>query len=260
MTQKFGLYEDLSIRENLDFVARLFELPQRREAVDAALERLGLTSAAEAARRRAVGRLEAAPGAGRLPDPRAAAAAARRAHRRRRPEGAARVLGRDPPPRRRRASPCWSRRTTWTRPSAATSWSTSPTASVLARGTRARDRRRRRRSTRVGGRRATTPAALGRAAEGRAGRAQRRRVRQRGARRRAATRARSKRRSRRCARSPALRVARSRRQPGGRLHPPDRPGAGQLRQRQAARMKRFSLRAACWRSSSRSSSRCCATG
>jgi ABC-2 type transport system ATP-binding protein len=42
MTQKFGLYEDLSIRENLDFVARLFELPRRREAVDGALERLGL--------------------------------------------------------------------------------------------------------------------------------------------------------------------------------------------------------------------------
>ena len=43
MTQKFGLYEDLSIRQNLDFVGRLFELPRRREAVDQALERLGLT-------------------------------------------------------------------------------------------------------------------------------------------------------------------------------------------------------------------------
>ncbi|QCB45944.1 ABC transporter ATP-binding protein [Hydrogenophaga sp. PAMC20947] len=42
MTQKFGLYEDLSIRENLDFVARLFELPKRKLAVDQALERLGL--------------------------------------------------------------------------------------------------------------------------------------------------------------------------------------------------------------------------
>lgn len=44
MTQKFGLYEDLSIRQNLDFIARLFELPQRKEAVDACLERLGLSA------------------------------------------------------------------------------------------------------------------------------------------------------------------------------------------------------------------------
>ncbi len=42
MTQKFGLYDDLSIRENLDFVARLYELPTRRAAVDATLLRLGL--------------------------------------------------------------------------------------------------------------------------------------------------------------------------------------------------------------------------
>jgi ABC-2 type transport system ATP-binding protein len=44
MTQKFGLYDDLSIRENLDFVARLFELSHRSVAVDLALERLGLTA------------------------------------------------------------------------------------------------------------------------------------------------------------------------------------------------------------------------
>ncbi|WP_343602386.1 ABC transporter ATP-binding protein [Roseateles sp.] len=42
MTQRFGLYEDLSIRQNLDFIARLFELDARPRRVDEALERLGL--------------------------------------------------------------------------------------------------------------------------------------------------------------------------------------------------------------------------
>jgi ABC-2 type transport system ATP-binding protein len=42
MTQRFSFYEDLSIRENLDFVARVYEMKDRRTAVDAAIERLGL--------------------------------------------------------------------------------------------------------------------------------------------------------------------------------------------------------------------------
>lgn len=44
MTQKFSYWEDLSIRENLDFVARVYELANRKHVVDEALERLGLTS------------------------------------------------------------------------------------------------------------------------------------------------------------------------------------------------------------------------
>lgn len=42
MTQRFSYYEDLSIRENLDFIARVYAVPDRRNAVDKALDRLGL--------------------------------------------------------------------------------------------------------------------------------------------------------------------------------------------------------------------------
>jgi len=42
MTQKFSFWEDLSIRENLEFVARMYALRDGRAAVDATLERLGL--------------------------------------------------------------------------------------------------------------------------------------------------------------------------------------------------------------------------
>ena len=44
MTQRFGLYEDLSIEENLDFIARVYAVEGRAAKVKATLERLGLHS------------------------------------------------------------------------------------------------------------------------------------------------------------------------------------------------------------------------
>ncbi len=47
MTQRFSFYEDLSIRENLDFVARMYGLADRRRRVATALDELGLTDRRE---------------------------------------------------------------------------------------------------------------------------------------------------------------------------------------------------------------------
>ena len=41
MTQRFSLYQDLSIKENLEFVARVYDLADPAEAARQAIERLG---------------------------------------------------------------------------------------------------------------------------------------------------------------------------------------------------------------------------
>jgi ABC-2 type transport system ATP-binding protein len=47
MTQRFSYWEDLTIRENLDFVARIYQIDNRRERVEHTLESLGLAGRAK---------------------------------------------------------------------------------------------------------------------------------------------------------------------------------------------------------------------
>ncbi|MCY0153945.1 ATP-binding cassette domain-containing protein [Hoeflea alexandrii] len=93
MTQRFSFYEDLSIEENLTFVAWLYDLDPVSAVVRDTLEDLGLFSRRKQLARHAFGRLETAPRACRLHHAQTEAVVAGRADRRGRPQGAAGVLG-----------------------------------------------------------------------------------------------------------------------------------------------------------------------
>ena len=43
MTQHFSFWQDLTVRENLNFVARLYNLPRQRQLIEAQMETFGLT-------------------------------------------------------------------------------------------------------------------------------------------------------------------------------------------------------------------------
>jgi ABC-2 type transport system ATP-binding protein len=47
MPQRFSLYEDLSVRENLDFMARIYGVSQRKEVINATLEKMRLAPFSE---------------------------------------------------------------------------------------------------------------------------------------------------------------------------------------------------------------------
>ena len=127
MTQRFSLYEDLSVRENMEFIARIYGIERPVATARTAIERLGLSGREEQLAGDLSGgwKQRLALGACTLPGPQLLLLDEPTA-------------GVDPKARREfwneihglalTASPCWSPPITWTRPSAATRSPISPMA------------------------------------------------------------------------------------------------------------------------------------
>jgi ABC-type transport system involved in cytochrome c biogenesis ATPase subunit len=127
MTQRFSLYDDLSVRENLEFVARIYGIPRAAAAAKATIERLGLQGREEQVAGKLSGgwKQRLALGAcSSLIRSFCCSTSRRPASIRKRGAISGARFTSSPPT----ASPCWSRPITWTRPSAATRSRTSPSA------------------------------------------------------------------------------------------------------------------------------------